>query len=164
LVEASFDAIALAIEGAVVFALDEPVTAGRNHHGGSHAADLGDDGARVVASVGDDSLGMAALEQWQGLRLLGRLTGRDAEGHRQTVFVGQQMDLRAQPTSGTPQSRVFAAPFLRPAAACWCARTIVESSIRYWFFLSFTRSAKMRSQMPDRAQRMNRACTLLYLP
>jgi hypothetical protein len=28
------------------------------------------------------------------------------------------MDLSAQSTSGTPQSLVFAAPFLRPVAAC----------------------------------------------
>jgi hypothetical protein len=41
---------------------------------------------------------------------------------------------------------------------------MVKSSIRKGFFLSATRSAKTRSHTPDRAQHMNRLCTLLYLP
>jgi hypothetical protein len=39
------------------------------------------------------------------------------EAQRQAQFVGQQVDLGRQTTSGTPQSLVCA-PFLRPVAAC----------------------------------------------
>ncbi len=90
------------------------------------AHDLG----RVIALVCDDGFGLAAFQQQDRLGVLGGLPGRDAEGDRQPGFVHQQVDLGAQTSSGTPQSRVFGAPFLRPAAACWWARTIVESSIR----------------------------------
>jgi hypothetical protein len=68
-------------------------------------------------------------------RVLTGLACGDAKLKRQAVLVGQQVDLGAQTSSATPQSLVCA-PFLRPVAACWCARTIVESIIRYWFFLS----------------------------
>ena len=107
---------------------------------------------------------MLTLQQADRLGVFGGLSRGNAEGYRQTGFVGQQMDLGAQSTSGTPQSLVAGAFFLRPVAACWCARTMVESIIRYWFFLSATRSAKTRSHTPARAQRMNRVCMLLYLP
>jgi hypothetical protein len=50
---------------------------------------------------------MLAFEQADRLGVFGSLSRRDAEGYRQASFVGQQMDLGAQSTSGTPQSLVF---------------------------------------------------------
>src|SRR5579875_3771459 len=97
---------------------------------------------------------------------MGELTGLSTgqpESDRLAQAVCQQVNLGAQSTSGTPQSLVFA-PFLRPVAACWWARTIVESSIRYGFFRSATRSSNSRSHTPASAQRRKRLCTLLYLP
>ncbi len=129
-VEAAFDAVALLVEFAVVGSGLFPVPSGREDSHGSEAFDLGDDLGRVVALVRDDRFSLLALEQSDGLGVLRGLFGGDAEGDRQSIFIGQQMDLGAQTSSGTPQSRVFGAPFLRPAAACWCARTMVESSIR----------------------------------
>jgi hypothetical protein len=58
------------------------------------------------------------------------LTAGDQEVDRQTQVVDQQVDLGRQTASGAPQSLVRA-PFLRPVAACWWARTMVESIIRY---------------------------------
>ena len=129
-VEAAFDAITLFVELSVVASGLFPVPARRDDGHGTQALDLAHDLGRVVALVGDDGVGTLALEQQDSLLILGRLPGRDAEGDRQAVFVRQQMDFGAQTSSGTPQSRVFGAPFLRPAAACWWARTMVESSIR----------------------------------
>ena len=129
-VEAAFDAVALFIELAVIAARQFPVPSGRDDGHGSEAFDLADDLRGVIALIGDDSFGPLALQQPDRLGILGGLAGSDAEGDRQAIFVGQQMDFGAQTSSGTPQSRVFGDPFLRPAAACWCARTMVESSIR----------------------------------
>jgi hypothetical protein len=61
---------------------------------------------------------MLTGQQLRSRSILASLARRDAELQWQPVFVGQQMDLRAQSTSGTPQSLVFFAPFLRPVAAC----------------------------------------------
>lgn len=129
-VEATLDTVALFVEFAVVGSGLFPVPSGREDRDRAEAFDLGDDFGRVVALVGDDSLGVLAFEQEDRLLILGCLPSGDAEGEGQAVFVRQQMDLGTQTSSGTPQSRVFGAPFLRPAAACWCARTMVESSIR----------------------------------
>ena len=129
-VEAAFYAIALLVEFAVVGSGLLPVPAWRDDGDRSQTFDLGDDLGRVVALVGDDRLGRLAFEQKDGLLVLGCLAGSDAEGDWKAVFVRQQVDFGAQTSSGTPQSRVFGAPFLRPAAACWWARTMVESSIR----------------------------------
>jgi len=38
-------------------------------------------------------------------------------------------DLRAKAAARTPDRLIFTSPFLAPAA-CWCARTMVESMIR----------------------------------
>ena len=60
----------------------------------------------------------SAFQQANRLSIFSSLTGRDAEVNRQAIFIGQQRNLGAESTSGTPQSRVFGAPFLRPEAAC----------------------------------------------
>ena len=130
-VEAAFDAVAFFVEFAVVAALFLPVPARRDDGHCAKSFDPGYDLGRVVTFVCDDGFGASALEQQDRLGILGSLARRDAEGDRQPGLVGQQVDLGAQSTSGTPQSRVFGAPFLRPAAACWWARTMVESIIRY---------------------------------
>ena len=111
-VEASFDAVALFIELFVVGAGLFPVPPWRYDRDRSEAFDLGNDLGRVVPLVGDDSFGLAPFQQADGLSVLGSLTCCDAEVYWQPGFVGQQMDLGAQSTSGTPQSRVFRAPFL----------------------------------------------------
>ncbi len=85
---------------------------------GSHGFYSGDDGAGVVAAVGHHDLGLATGQQGQCLGKLARLAAGQAEADGLAKAVGQQVNLGAQSTSGTPQSLVFA-PFLRPVAACW---------------------------------------------
>jgi hypothetical protein len=97
------------------------------------------------------------------LRAVSRLSRRDQELHRLAQLVAQQVNLARQTSAGTPQSRVRA-PFFLPVAACWWARTMVESIIRYSFCVSCVSVRKICSQTPEAAQRANRLCTLLYFP
>ena len=98
-----------------------------------------DDGVRIVALVGEHGLGLVLAQQRDGLGAVIDLAARDQKVQGQAELIAEQMNLGRQTSSGTPQSLVRA-PFLRPVAACWCARTMVESIIRYWFFLSRTNS------------------------
>ena len=117
--EAAFDTVARFVERAVVHALHQPVAARRDDDLSSHLLNAGDDGARVIAAVRDDGFGRSAFEQGQRLRLFGGLAWGQAKVQRLAKAVREQMDLGAQTASASPQSLVFGAPFLRPAAACW---------------------------------------------
>ena len=134
-VEAAFDAIALLVQFSVVGPLELAIAFRRNYGPRTDVLRLRHQSVGVVASVGDHRFRAPAAQQLCRWGILTGLACGDAKLQRQAILVGQQVDLRAQTSSGTPQSLVFA-PFLRPVAACWCARTIVESIIRYWFFLS----------------------------
>lgn len=117
-VEASFDAIAQFVEGAVMLSLHLAAATGWDHGYRAQAFDFGHDGSRVIALVGQHSLGLTAFQQRQGFGVFGCLACGQTEGDGLAQAVGQQVDLGAQSTSGTPQSLVFGAPFLRPVAAC----------------------------------------------
>ena len=117
-VEASFDAVAQLVECAVVRALHLAVYFGWDNGFRAHGLYGGNDGAGVIAAVCHDDLGLAAGQQRQRFRELACLASGQPKADGLAQAVGEQVDLGAQSTSGTPQSLVFA-PFLRPVAACW---------------------------------------------
>ena len=84
----------------------------------SHGLDVIEDGLAVVALVGQHPLGLSFSQQLDGLGAVVDLAAGQKKVHWQTQFVGQQVNLGRQTSSGTPQSLVRA-PFLRPVAACW---------------------------------------------
>lgn len=127
--EAAFDAIALSVEFFIVSSLLFSVGFGGHDGNRSHGFDVVQDGLAIVTLVGEHPLGLSLAEQFDGLSAVVDLATGHEEVNRQPQFVGQQMDLGRQTSSGTPQSLVRA-PFLRPVAACWWARTMVESIIR----------------------------------
>jgi hypothetical protein len=116
--EAAFDAIALFVEVFVVLALLLAVTFGRDDGNRAHGGHMLDDGIGVVAFVGQHMADLPLSQQGDGLGAVVDLSGGHGEVYRQSLFVGQQMDLGGQPSSGAPQSLVRS-PFLRPVAACW---------------------------------------------
>ncbi len=116
-VEAAFDAISEFVQRAIMRPLLFPATAGRDHSRGPEVVDSGHDGVGVVPLVGQFDLCLAAFKERQRLGIFRGLACRKTEADRFSESVGQQVDLGAQSTSGTPQSLVFA-PFLRPVAAC----------------------------------------------
>jgi hypothetical protein len=116
--EASFDTIALFVEVFVVLALLFAVSFGRDNRNRAHGGHMLDDGIGVVAFIGQHMADFPLSQQGDGLGAVVDLPGGHGEVHRQTPFIGQQMNLGGQTSSGTPQSLVRA-PFLRPVAACW---------------------------------------------
>jgi hypothetical protein len=117
-IEAAFDAVAEFVEGPVVWPLHFTADLGWDDGDGTHGLDGGDDGVGVIASVRHVDLGLTTGQQGRRFGELSGLASGKPEGDGLARAVGQQMDLGAQSTSGTPQSLVFA-PFLRPVAACW---------------------------------------------
>lgn len=115
--EASLDAVPLSIEFFVVGAWPFAIRLGGHDGDRSHGLDMIQDGLAVVALVGQHPLGLSFSEQIDGLGAVVDLTAGDEEVHGQAQFVGEQMNLRRQTSSETPQSLVRA-PFLRPVAAC----------------------------------------------
>jgi hypothetical protein len=116
--EATLDAVTEFVKSAIMGSLLLPADFGRDHCHSAHRFDRGHDCVRVIAPIRHDDLRRAAHQQRQRFGELPSLTTGEPEGDRLTQAVGQQMDLRAQSTSGTPQSLIFA-PFFRPVAACW---------------------------------------------
>ncbi len=71
------------------------------------------------------------------------LAWRQDEPNGIAESVNADVDFGAQAAARTPDRLIFAPPFLAPAA-CWCARTMVESMIRYSKSGSSTRASKIR--------------------
>ena len=71
------------------------------------------DGLAAVALVGQHPLRLALAEQLDGLGAVMDLATGHKEVDRQAQFIGQQVDLRRQSSSATPQSLVRA-PFCGP--------------------------------------------------
>jgi hypothetical protein len=75
-------------------------------------------GRAVISLVGENGFGLPLTQQVKGFGIIAGLSGRKSEADRQATFVGEQVDFSRQSASGTPQSLVLGAPFLRPVAAC----------------------------------------------
>lgn len=127
--EEALDEIASAVERGLDCALDDAVPLGRDVGAASLGWDEVDDGAGVVAAIGDQRLGgRQAVKQSRDGRLVGGLARRDQQPDRQAVLIDDRVDLGAQSSTRTADG-VIRAPFL-PPAACWWARTI-ELSIKW---------------------------------
>lgn len=181
-VDAPLDGVALfvglAVEGwwsAASAASAEPVAAlvcGDGDHGPDAAlAQVFADGAGGVCLVGEDHVRpgagsssptgdpQAGHELGKGRCVTG-LSGGEDEREGPAAGIGGEVDLRGQSAAGTADGVVagFAGrgPFLRAPAACWWARTIVESTEAAQLTSSSasawaTRAVKTRSQVPSTA-------------
>ena len=114
-----------------------------------------DDGAGVVAAIGDDvTAGRQGFEQRRGGGLVGGLAWRQRKADRHSLLVDHGADLGAQSSTRTADG-VIRTPFL-PPAACWWAR-MIELSISCSDCGDLAASASnTRSQMPAFAQRLKR--------
>lgn len=155
LAEVSFDDIALSVDRRVDGALDLAVALGRDVSAATSGFDHVDDGAGVVAPVGDQRLGgFEAVDQGFDGGLVGGLPRRQNDPQRQAVLIDQGVDLGAQSSTRTADG-VIRAPFF-PPAACWWAR-MMELSIRCIDpGDEADRASNTRTQTPALAQRLKR--------
>src|SRR5258708_24666099 len=112
----------------------------------------------VVGCVGHDDLGREAFQQSSRLRCIALTCGQH-EPHGTSQASNGHMNLGAQATARAADRLIFRPPFLAPAA-CWWARTMVESTIRYSKSGSSDIASKIRHQTPLRLQRLKRRNTL----
>ena len=115
--EAAFDVISLFVEFLVVLALHLAVGLRRDHRHRAHGGDMGDDRVAVIAFIRQNMSCFPLAQQRDRVGTVIDLSRCYDEVDGQALFIGQQVDLRRQTSSGAPQSLVRA-PFLRPVAAC----------------------------------------------
>jgi hypothetical protein len=130
LVDESFDQVALLAE---VLVLRDSSRAGAVRRDDGLSAGVCDGGSKaigVVAFVREQVFEGKTADQAFCLTDIGDLAGRQDEADRIAESIDGNADLRAQAAARTPNRLIFAPPFWAPAA-CWCARTMVESMIRY---------------------------------
>ena len=124
--EEALDEVATSIEFAIDGTLDLDAALGRDMGLATRVSDEVDDGAAVVATVGNECLGRRqSSQQVRHGGLVRRLPWRDQQPDRQSVLIDDGMDLGAQSATRTANG-VIRTPFF-PPAACWWARTIDES-------------------------------------
>ena len=115
--EGAFDAVALAVEGAIEAALDGAMRARWDNGGDAALVQMREDRVGVIALVGDHGLGPTVAEQRDGLSAVIGLAAGQHEAERQAEGVGKQVDLGCQ-TSSTPPQSALLSPFFRAVAAC----------------------------------------------
>mgnify|MGYP000992864359 CR=1 FL=1 len=114
-VEEPFDEVAQSVKRAVDGALDASVAGRGDVTTATVASDQVEDGHGVVASVGDYVAEPSSLQEGGYGGLIGRLSLRQNDPHRQPATVDQSVDLRGQSTTRTTDG-VIRAPFFPPAA------------------------------------------------
>ena len=153
LVEEALDTVAFFVEGRVV-AGDGRAGAGEGDHRlGAGALDRGAEVVGVVAPVGQHPAGAQALDQGRGPADVALLAGTGQQPHRIAKPVGAGVDLGAQAAARAAQALGMRPPFCRGApAACWCARTMVESTISHSRSASPLRAWKISAKTPRSIQ------------
>ena len=101
------------------------VRLGRYDRDGSLGVDEPQDFVAVISLVGNHVGGLDSCQQGYSLWGIMSLTSSEGKTYGLALGINHQMNLGAQSSSGTPQSLALAPPF--PQAACWWARTMVES-------------------------------------
>src|SRR5512134_99124 len=116
----------------------------------------------IIGGVGEDMLSGQSVDEGMGLGDVVALPTGEDETHRQAQTAHGHMDLAGQAAARAANGLILSPPFA--PAACWCARTMVESMIRYSKSGSSARAAKMRCHTPLWLQRSKRRHTLFQLP
>src|SRR5262249_35443439 len=139
---------------------------------GTQRLDPRHDRLAVVALVRDHHLHLRARRRGRGKQRLGVtdvgvLAGRDQEAHRQAQAADHYVDLGREAAPAAAEAfrlrPAAAVGFFSAPAACWWARTTVESRMSHSRSGS-CRSWKIRCQRPFCAQRLKRFQTLFQLP
>src|SRR5574340_2371 len=162
-VEKALDTVALGVEGTVRGARSVDTRAGWDHGRGAGTFNRLDGGFAVVPLVGNDVWRGKPCQQRLGLRVVGCLTWRQDEAERIAKTINSRVNVGGQPARRPTKSfRLLSPPFA--PAACWWARTRVESIITYSKSGSPDRARNTRSQTPAFDHRLYRWNTLFHAP
>lgn len=109
---------------------------------------------RIIALVRDGSVGVDTVDQIVGEGDVVTLAGGANQAQRQTERFGGDMDFGAQAAARPTQALGIRPPLtLRAPAACWWARTMVESIISHSRSASQASAASISSSTPISIQR-----------
>ena len=150
----ALDGLPLGVAHGVVGAGLAALPPWRNDGAGAPRSQGGDQRVGIVAAVGDELSRGQLAEQRQGLRGVVALARGQAAAHEAPAGIGHHVHLTGQATATAAQG--LRPVFLRAPLACWCARTVVESSSNVCNASSCCTAAKTRAHTPLRAQRWNR--------
>jgi hypothetical protein len=160
--EAALDTLALFVEFAVVFALHFAVAFGRNDGLRAHLLHVRYVGLGIVGLVCQYGRGPVCAQQFDSLSAVVSLATGETK-------IDRMPDSSGSNESGS--SSLLERPSLEPCRSPFFGRgrqlvSPDDGRIQHQIvvFLSFTNSRKTRCHRQDAAQRMNRFCTLLYLP
>jgi hypothetical protein len=117
----------------------------------------------VVSLVRDDGLGRYFADQCAALRHVGDLPAGEDQAQRITQGIDAGVNFGGQPAS-RPSDRLIATVFLGAPAACWWARTTVESMNNSSKSASPRNASATLCQTPYVSQRANRTYTECHLP
>ena len=114
-IKETLDEVALAVEGEIAIALDQPVGFGRDDRGDVAFRKEVDQSICVVGFVGQESLRVDLIQQRFSLAEVGGLPGRQREADGIAQSIDDGVDLRGQSASGASDGLVFAVFFRAPA-------------------------------------------------
>lgn len=146
--------VALGITGVVVGPRVSTLPARRNHGAGAARREGGHQPVAIVATVSNEVGWGQARKQRQRLRGIVALAGRQADAQKPASGIGYGVQFTRQPA--TTASESLRPVFLRAPLACWCARTVVESTSNVCKASSCCTASKIRCQTPEVAQRWKR--------
>ena len=116
--------------------------------------DPADEMVGIISLVGDCCIGVDAVDQVMGKGDVVALPGRADQAQRKAEGFGGGVDLGAQAAARPAQTLGIRPPLtLRAPAACWWARTIVESIISHSRSASRASVASISSSTPISIQR-----------
>jgi hypothetical protein len=159
--EEPLDEVALTVERIVAGHL-WGCFSGRDHGNGVLFGDGLTERLGIIAFVTEDMMGWQIGDQGFGLGDVTDLPRREDEPQGVAQSIDDCVDLGGQPAPRAADRASFRPPFL--PAACWCARTIVESIMMYSKSGSSAIAANNRSQTPSLDHREKRTKTLFQLP
>ena len=125
-------------------------------------AQVRSEGIGVEGLVGDQDLGGQAADERFGLGDVVRLAGGETNAQRIAERIDGDVQLGAQPPARAPDGLILSPPFA--PAACWWARTMVESSMTYSKSGSSAKALKRLSHTPAFDQREKRRKVLFQAP
>lgn len=162
-IEEALDKVAHLVAFPVKGARGQSMAPRRNHGFSPRGCNRFDEGVAVIAFVRHDRLARDEFNQRRPLRNVGRIATRQDQPQWIAQRIDAGMNLCGQPAARTTD-RLIATVFLGAPAACWWARTTVESMNSSSRSASPRSASATRAQTPPASQRAKRIYTECQFP